>query len=112
MNLAAFQDIPFDDQDAFNDFKFALQANHDTIAQRMFANSKFYKVYPLYDSVEHSKDWQQNLQQELSSIYSLLNLTGLPDFASTDLHRQEDFEDWMQQLIFVENTINANLGIY
>lgn len=112
MNLAPFQDIPFDDQEAMDDFRMALQANHDRIAQKMYANSKFYKTYPLIDTVEHSKDWQQNLQQELGSIYTLLNLNGLPDFASTDLSREDDFQDWVQQLIFVETTINANLQIY
>lgn len=111
MNLEAFQDIPFDDHEAFEDFRLSLQMNHDKIAQVMFAAGQLYKTYPLIDSPEHSKDWQQNLQQELQSIFTLRNLTGLPDFASVDLDRQDDFEDFMQLLINVERQVNQNLGI-
>ncbi len=112
MNLAPFQDIPPDDDEAFDDFKFNLQVNHDRIAQKMYASSLFYKTYPLIDADQHNKDWQQNLQQELGSIFSLLNLTGLPDFSGTDLDKEDEFQDFMQQLIFVEARINVQLGIY
>ena len=66
MNLGPFQDIEFDDHAAFDDFKMNLQINHDRIAQKMFAAGLLYKTYPLIDGVEFNKDWQQNLQQELS----------------------------------------------
>lgn len=112
MNLGPFQDIPTSDSDGFDDFKFNLQVNHDTIAQRMFALNLVYKTYPLVDSLRHTKDWQQNLQQELGSIFSLLGMSGLPDFASVDLDREEDFHDFLQQLVFVERRINATLGIF
>lgn len=111
MNLAPFQDTPFDDAAAFDDFKMSLQQNHNKIAQKLFAQSKFYKTYPLVDSVEHQKDWQQNLQQELQSIYALIPLTGLADFSGADLSKQDEFEDFMNLLIFVERRINVQLGI-
>lgn len=112
MNLAPFQDIPADDEEAFEDFKFNLQLNHDRIAQKMYAASLFYKTYPLIDGVKSNKDWQQNLQQELGSIFSLLNLTGLPDISGTDLDKEDEFTDFMQQLIFVEARVNVQLGIF
>lgn len=112
MNLAPFQDIPASDDDAFDDFKFNLQLNHDRIAQKMYAASLFYKTYPLIDGVRSNQDWQQNLQQELGSIFKLLNLTGLPDFSGTDLSREDEFQDFLQQLVFVERRINVQLQIY
>lgn len=111
MNLSPFQDIEYDDNEALDDFKMSLQLNHDKIAQVMFASSKFYKVFPLIDSAQHNKDWQQNLQQELNSIFTLLNLTGLPDLASADLTRADDFSDFMDGLIQVEIRVNNQLGI-
>lgn len=112
MNLGPFQDLLSTDDEGFEDFKFNLQVNHDRIAQKMFAQSLFYKTYPLVDSVRSSQDWQQNLQQELGSIFSLLGMTGLPDFSGTDLNDDGQFQDFMQQLVFVEARVNAQLGIY
>lgn len=111
MNVAVMQDIEFGDDAAFDDFKNVLQMNHVSIARKMFAADLFYKTYPLIDSVKHSKDWQQNLQQELGSIYTLLNLTGLPDFSGADLNQEGDFQDFMQSLVAVEVKVNAVLGI-
>lgn len=111
MNLGPFQDIEHDDNGAFDDFKMSLQINHDRIAQKMYAAGLFYKTYPLIDSVAYNQDWQQNLQQELGSIYALLELNGLPDLSGADLDRAEEFNDFMQQLVFVERRINAFLGI-
>lgn len=111
MNLAPFQDTPFDEPEMMNDFRLALQLNHDKIAQVMFASSQLYKTFPLIDSDEHTKDWQQNLQQELNSIYRLLGMTGLPDLSGSDLSQQDDFETFMQLLIFSEQRVNAVLGI-
>lgn len=111
MNLQPYQDTPFDDDDAFMDFQMALQLNHDTIAQRMFANGDFYKTYPLIDEPWNVKDWQLTLQQELNSIYALLEMTGLPDLASADLEREQDFSDFMQLLVNAEARVNAALGI-
>ncbi len=112
MLLTPFQDIPPDEPESFDDFKFNLQLNHDRIAQKMFAANLIYKTYPLIDSQRHNKDWQQNLQQELSSIFALLGINGLPDFSSTDLEEPGDFQDFMQQLVFVESRLNAILQIY
>jgi hypothetical protein len=111
MNLSPFQDIQYDDTEALDDFKCSLQINHDKIAQIMFKGGLAYKTFPLIDSGEHQKDWQQNLQQELGSIFKLLNLTGLPDLASADLNREDDFSDFMDGLIQVEITVNKTLGI-
>lgn len=113
MNLEPFQDIQFEDDEGFEEFKLALQLNHDKIARVMFSMTPplTYKTYPLIESNRSSQDWQQNLQQELQSIYTLNGLTGLPDFSGADLSREGEFEDVLQQLIFVERKINAALGI-
>lgn len=111
MNLQPFQDIEYDDNEALDDFKMSLQLNHDKIAQVMFENGNIYKTFPLIDSTQHNKDWQQNLQQELGSIFTLLDLNGLPDLASADLTREDDFSDFMDLLIQTEGTINMTLGI-
>lgn len=111
MNVAPFTDCPFDDSDAFADFALVLGLAHERIAQVMFANSLFYKTYPLIDWKPENRDTIQNLQQELGSIYSLLNLNGLPDFSGVDLKKQDEFEDFMLQIKGVETTINAQLGI-
>lgn len=111
MNLAPWQDIPFGDPEAMEDFRLSLQLNHNKIAQKMFAANLLYKTYPLIDADEHNKDWQQNLQQELGSVYTLLNLTGLPDISGTDLTKENDFQTFMQLLVFAEGRVNAVLGI-
>lgn len=111
MNLSPFQDIEFDDREAFDDFKTCLQINHTRIAQKMFSAGLIYKTYPLIDGVEYNKDWQQNLQQELASIYALLDLSGLPDLSGSDLDREDDFEVFMQVLIQTEGVINQVLNI-
>ena len=111
MNLGPFVDTPFDDQAAFDDFKMSLQINHNKIAQKMFANGDIYKTYPLIDSVQYNKDWQQNLQQELGSIFALLEINGLPDISGADLDREDDWSVFFQTLIQVEATINSTLGI-
>jgi hypothetical protein len=111
MNVAVFQDVEFGDDGAFDDFKMVLQFNHQKIAQVMFNADLVYATYPLIDNVRHTKDWQQNLQQELSSIYHLLGLTGLPDFSGADLDQEGDFQDFMQALCSIETRVNAVLGI-
>ena len=111
MNLGPFQDVQFGDEGAFDDFRMALQINHTKIASVMFAQDLVYQTYPLISSVRHTKDWQQLLQQELSSIFSLNNITGLPDFSGADLDEETQFQDFMQSLVAVEVRINALLGI-
>lgn len=111
MNMAIFQDTPFDDREAFDDFKMALQTNHNTIAQRLFSVGKIYNTYPLIDSIEHSQDWQQTLQTELQSIYMAIGFSGLPDLSGSNLSDAEDFETFMQLLINVERRINVALNI-
>lgn len=111
MNLGSFQDIPFGDDAAFADFQMSLQINHVRIAQKLFAAGKVYSTYPLIDSEQHNQDWQQNLQIELSSIFSLIPMTGLPDFSNADLSQDGEFQDFMQQLCFVEARVNAQLNI-
>lgn len=111
MNLAPFTDIAFDEPEALEDFRFALQTAHDKIASVLFKQGKVYHTYPLIDADGSNKDWQQNLQSELSSIYSLLGFTGLPDFAGADLNQENDFTDFLLSLQLVERRINAQLGI-
>lgn len=111
MNMSIFNDVPFDDVAALDDFKLALQVNHNTIAQRLFAQSKFYDTYPLIDSLEHAQDWQQTLQAELQSIYAAIGFTGLPDLSGADLSREEDFDVFFDQLVDVERRINVALDI-
>lgn len=112
MQLQEFQDTPFDDAEAFDDFRMSLQLNHDRIAAKMFSLSLFYKTYPLIERDASNKDWQQNLQQELGSIYKLLGMTGLQDFSGVDLDEEGEFSDFMQLLVMAEGRVNSVLGIY
>lgn len=110
--MGPFQSIEFKDNDGFDDFKMNLQLNHTRIAQVMFAQGLVYQTYPLIDSVEHSRDWQLNVQKELASIYALLNLNGLPDLAGSDLNKEEDWDVFFQVLVQVELTINDVLDLH
>ena len=74
--------MPFDDQDAFEDFQLAHALAHDSIAQSMFANSLIYNAYPLDETPRWDKDWLETHQQEHQSIFFLLDMTGLPDLVS------------------------------
>lgn len=112
MNLQPFQDTQYDDEDGLDDFRLALQLNHDKIYAKMAALGLPYQTYPLIDNSGHNKDWQQNLQTELQSIYSRLNITGIPDLSGSDLSKQEEFEDFMQLLVQIETGLNKRLGIY
>lgn len=111
MNLQPYQDLQQGDTDGFEDFLLALQLNHNRIAQAMFTAGNVYNTYPLIVREAGVQDWQQTLQQELQSIYTLNGLNGLPDLSGSDLSQPEDFETFMQLLIQVEARINSALGI-
>ena len=111
MNVAPWADTPPGDEEAFSDFTLVLGLAHNRIAAVMFENSLVYATYPIMDGTIGNTDWLQNLQQELQSIFTLLDLTGLPDFSGVDLRKDDEFEDFMLQLQQVEARINATLGI-
>ena len=111
MNLSPFSDLPFGDDDAWDDFSLAHSLAHDKIAQVMYSNSNYYETYPLEETPQHDRNWLLNHQSEHQSIFSLLNLTGLPDLSTVDFAKQDEFEDWVFLHSQIHTTINAQLGI-
>lgn len=111
MNISPWTDIPFDDDDAFRDFQLVHGLSHDRIAAVMYGTSKFYQTYPLYDTPREDSGWKLDHQTEHQSIFTLLALTGLPDLATVDFDKQDEFENWMLLHQQVHQRINAALGI-
>lgn len=112
MNISPFTDIPYDDQDAQADFLMVNQLALDRIAQRMYAAGLVYNTYPHADPPGVDQDWMLNIQTELESIFTLLEITGLPDFSSSDWHKEDEFNDWMLSYRQVIERVNAILGIF
>ena len=111
MNLSPFQDTPFGDEDAFEAFQLAHGLAHAKIAQTMFNTSKFYNVYPLFDTPDYDRDWKLFHYTEHQSIFNLLDMSDLPDLATVDFNKQDEYEDWMLQHTLVHARINIALGI-
>jgi len=111
MNLSPFQDTEFGDSEAFEAFQLAHGIAHEKIAQVMLNSVLIYNVYPLFDTPDYDRDWKLFHYTEHQSIFNLLHLTNLPDLATVDFNKQDEFEDWMSQHTFVHARINAALGI-
>lgn len=111
MNLGPWVDTPFDDADAFGDFQLVHGLAHDQFASVMYQQGKVYTTYPLMDAPSENKDWLLTHQQEHESIYAQLGLTGLPDLATVDLRKDDEYETWMQLHTQIHAQINATLGI-
>lgn len=111
MNLSPFSDAPFDDADAFADFQLVHGLAHERIAEVMYENSLFYITYPLMDNPQQDTDWLLNHQSEHESIFSRLNMTGLPDLATVDLSKEDEYFDWQNLHREIHERINKTLGI-
>lgn len=111
MNILAFIDTPFDDPDAFEAFALANGLAHQRIYNVMYAQGLPFQYYPIMDARDDS-DWLLILNQQMSSIYARLDLSGLPDFAGVDLHKQEDFEDFMLSYGRSLQLVNVVLDIH
>lgn len=111
MNIAPWVDTPFDDADAFGDFQMVHGLAHDDIASVMYQLNNVYTTYPLMDATTENKDWLLTHQQEHASIYALLGLTGLPDLATVDLRKDDEYTDWLNLHNQIHTVINATLGI-
>lgn len=111
MNLSPLSIIPFDDPEAFEDFSLAHGMAHQKIAEVMYAQDLQYDTYPLMDTPDKDTDWKLTHYTEHQSIYFLLELAGLPDLATVDFHKEDEFNDWFFQHQQVHAIINAALGI-
>jgi hypothetical protein len=105
-----FVDTPFDDPEAFESFALANGMALQKIYDVMTLQSKIFTYYPLMDAADDS-NWLLLLDQEMRSIYDHLGLTDLPDLASVDLRKQDEFEDFMLNYAQAITTVNASLGI-
>lgn len=111
MNISPWTDTPFDEPDAFADFALSHGLAHDKIAAVMYGNGNTYVTYPLYDTVTYERDWLLDHQAEHESIYSLLGLSGLPDLATVDMKKPDEYSDWLLQHQQVHVVLNSVLGI-
>ena len=111
MTLSPFVDTAFDDEDAFDTFALANGMALQKIYDVMVRNGKPFTYYDLMDA-KQDPNWLLLLDQEVRSIYDKLGLTGLPDLASVDLRKQDEFEDFMLTYTQSIQIINANLGIH
>lgn len=111
MNLSVWTDTPFDDEDAFADFALVHGLAHDKFAEVMYPLGFVYTTYPLYDTPNYDRDWLMTHQQEHESIFAQLGLTGLPDLATVDLKKNDEYDDWMEQHQLIHEQINSFLGI-
>lgn len=111
MNIAVWTDTPFDDADAFLDFQLAHVLAHDRIAQVLYSGSGFYQTYPLYDENHGDAGWKLDHQTEHESIFTLLQMDGLPDLTTVDFDKRDEFENWMLLHQQVHERINNALGI-
>lgn len=111
MNLAPWTDIPWGDEDALLDFYMVHGMTHNNIANVMYAQDLFYVTYPLMDAKRYDKDWLLIHQAEHESIYSQIGLQGMPDLASVDFGKEDEFYDWHLLHKQVHANINAVLGI-
>lgn len=110
-SIAPWTDTPFDDVDAFADFALNHGLSHDKIASVMYGNGNTFITYPLYDTTTYEHDWLLDHQAEHESIYAQLGLTGLPDLATVDMKKQDEYQTWLLQHQQVHQLINATLGI-
>lgn len=111
MNIAPFQDMPADDVEAFQDFQLSHNMAHQKIYDTLLSQGKVIGRNPLADSNFWERDWLLSHQQEHSAIYVAINLTGLPDMASSNLKNQDELETWMEVHNQVHKNINTALGI-
>lgn len=110
MNITPFIDTPFDDDDAWEAFTLSHGMAHEKYYEVMFAAGYQFPHYPVFDLSENA-DWKLIHQQEHDGIFRSLGLTGLPDLATVDLSKQDEFEDWLAYHGQVHARINAALGI-
>lgn len=110
-SVSVWQDTPFDDKEAFDDFILVHAIVHDKIAAVMYGQDLQYTTYPLLDTPDYNRDWMLTHQQEHQSIYNLLGLSGLPDFATTDLSEEGPYQDFMLLHTQVHQQIGLALGI-
>jgi len=111
VNILPFIDTEFDDPEAFEAFALANGMAHQRIYNVMYSIGKPFTYYPLMDA-ESDTDWLLILNQQMQSIYAKLGINGLPDFAGVDLHKREDFEDFMLSYGRSLQLVNIVLNIH
>ena len=110
MNLNPFIDTPFEDPDAWEAFELAHGLAHERIYEAMLQAGKMLEHYPLFD-LDRQSDWKLIHYSEHQSLYRALNIQGLPDLATVNLDKKDEWEDWMLFHAQVHSVLNVKLGI-
>jgi len=109
-SILPYIDTPFDDEEAFESFALANGVAMQRIYDVMTSQDKLFTYYPLMDANDDS-NWLLLVDQTMRSIYNTLGLTDLPDLASVDLRKQDEFEDFMLNYAQAVQVVNTTLGI-
>jgi hypothetical protein len=111
MNLSPFSDLPFCDEESWDDYQLAHGMAHQKIYDVLYSQSKFFLYHPLFDTPLHDRNWLLDHQQEHQSHFLLLGLTGMPDLITVNFENENEFLDWHLLHAQVHTLINSKLGI-
>lgn len=110
--LAPIFDVPFDSDPDWKAWMLDHAQQHDVIYNTMLQKGLGFIKFPLLDAREpNDKDWMENHQLEHDAIYTRLGLVGMPDLASSDLSKKDQWEVWQQSHQDTHTAINTKLGI-
>jgi len=110
--LSPIFDIPFESDKDWKVWMLDHSLQHDIIFSKLTTLGKAIVKFPLIEAKEpNDKDWANNHQLEHDAIYTVLGLAGMPDLASSDLTKKDEWEAWQQLHQDVHAQINLTLGI-
>jgi len=110
--LAPIFDIPFDSDKDWKVWMLDHSLQHDSIYVSLVTKGKTIIKLPLTEAKDpNDKDWMNNHQLEHEAIYAVLGLAGMPDLASSDLTKQDQWQAWQELHQDVHALINTTLGI-
>ena len=110
MNISISSDNPFGDEPAFQDFLGQHQIAHDTINRFLAGSGKLVSAVPLADTPIGNNDWLLDHYQLHLEIGIAIGQS-VPDLASVDLTKEDQYLDWMQIHSYLHQQINSFLGI-
>lgn len=94
MNIAAYVDCEFEDEEAFSQFSFIHFIAHDTISAYIEDQNLAITNYPL-ENPEQQKDWLFTHNRAHMIIAQQLGLSAPQDMELYDLQDEHQFYDWM-----------------
>lgn len=110
MDISIFADTPFDDEDAMEDFLLANSLSHSLVATTLEQNGKFIATYPI-SSMGDESNWKDEHYRMHQDEFTLLGLTGMPDWTGFDFEDEAQWADWHSQHAVVHQAVNSVLGI-